>query len=326
MDDRFLKDQRREPDPAFAGRLRAQLRQIEDDAPPARSPRPLLVLGAAAALVAIGAVALFPGVRTQAQALLDLFRVREFAVVKVDAGRMQQLRDRKFDAASLLVGGSLHTEGETPPRPYSSAGAAAAAAGFTPALPAILPRGLAADTVWVHGEVHASGTVDSKSLRATMYAFDVRDLEVPSGVDGRAVAIHVPPMIAQSYRNGGGRVMLLQGASPEVTLPPGVDLSRLGEIGLRIAGVEPAEAHRLAEVIDWRTTLVVPVVASASTFQQVTVHGDRGLYVETAEGPEASGRHAGGGAAVLWTHDGRVFALTGRLGRVAMLQMAESVR
>ena len=117
----------------------------------------------------------------------------------------------------------------------------------------------------------------------------------------------------------------MQAQSPEVSLPPGLDLQRLGEIGLRVLGVEAAEARRVATSIDWRTTLVVPVVASATRFQQVDVNGARGLLLETTQTQTPGSTDDGPGHALLWTRDGRVYALVGHLDSVDMVQMAQSV-
>ena len=64
-------------------------------------------------------------------------------------------------------------------------------------------------------------------------------------------------------------------------MPTGLDLARVGEIGLRIAGLSPSEAHRFAQSVDWHGTLVVPVPADVSSFSEVSVHGHKGLLVET---------------------------------------------
>jgi hypothetical protein len=161
-----------------------------------------------------------------------------------------------------------------------------------------------------------------------MDAFDVRDLQLPAGLD-QDFTVEMPTMLAQDFHNASrsAHAILLQGASPEVSLPHGVDLARLGEIGLRIIGLPKEEAHRMAGSIDWRSTLVVPVLASATSFQQVTVNGERGVYVgmNEANGTEPL-KHHGTGAAVIWSHAGRVFALTGNLDRITLMEMAESVR
>jgi hypothetical protein len=327
MDDRFLQDQRRDPDPAFASRLRARLRAIEADERPRTAPRTSALLAAAAVLVAVVALFVSPGLRLRAQAMLDLFRVREFAIVQVDEQRLQQLKDRNFDPGKLFIGDHHEIE-HAPPQFFTSVGAASAAAGFTPAQPATLPRGMALDTVVVHEGGRASGRVDTQALRGLMDAFDVRDLSLPAGLD-QPFSVEMPTMLAQQFHDGSrsNHVVLLQGASPEVTLPHGVDMARLGEIGLRLIGLQRDEAHRMAGSIDWRSTLVVPVFASATSFQQVTVNGDKGVYVEMGgSGGMPRDHHEGRGAALLWTHAGRVYGLMGSLNRFELMEMAESVR
>ena len=61
---------------------------------------PAIWAGVTAVLVA--ALFLFPSVRASAQAFLDLFRVRNFAAVTVDAARLEQLRGMELDVQSIL--------------------------------------------------------------------------------------------------------------------------------------------------------------------------------------------------------------------------------
>ncbi len=331
MDDQFLHEQRRAPDPAFAADLRARLRATERAEAPRHGLRAAPVLAIAAGVAMVSALFLFPSVRVSAQALLDLFRVREFAVVQVDGARVQQLRDRKLDPQQLLGGTPEITQDGGPQRRFATMTEAAAAAGFRPASPAILPRGLALDSVFVAGATRARVVVDTKPLRQLMDAFDIKDLEVPAGLDGHEVSVHVSTTVVERFRNDRhAHMALVQTDSPEVSLPPGTDLARLGEIALRLLGLERAEAHRMALAIDWRTTLVVPVIATATTFQQVTVNGSHGLYVETTEtprtGPAGGAGASGPGAAVMWSRNGRMYVLAGNLDRIGMLQAAESVR
>jgi len=114
-----------------------------------------------------------------------------------------------------------------------------------------------------------------------------------------------------------------------VDLPAGIDLPTLGEIGLRILGLGPAEAKRIAQTTDWHTTVLVPVPADASSFQQVDVNGNRGLLIETKarpDAPGAQGHERRDGSLLLWSDGDRVFALSGRINRVDLVQMASSVR
>ena len=327
MDESFLKHLRRDPDPDFSRDLGSRLRSLEraQDAPRSFRWRP--VFAAALALAVCGALFTLPAVRATAQQMIDLFRVRDFAVVPVDAARMEQLRAQKFDPRTLLGGKVEKLQDFGPPQSFTTIEAAAAAAGFGPLRPGVLPRAMRLDSVLVCGELRERVTVDTQPLRSLMDAFDVRDLSVPPGLDGQVVSIHVPRVMVQKYGNGrGARAAFVQTNGPEVSLPPGVDLARLGEIGLRLMGLKPGEASRMARSIDWRSTLLVPVSSNATTFQQITVNGVRGVYLESTSTRTPDGADRGPGAVVMWSRDGRVYALMGNLDQGSIVTMAESVR
>lgn len=329
MDDKFLNSLKSEPRPGHARALRERLRQIDDaaDAPRGFAWAPWLTgAGAVAALVL--ALSL-PGVRVQAQALLDLFRVRDFAVVQVKPEQLEKLQAQKLDPSALLGGAVEKVRDPGPPQVFTNVTAAAAAAGFTPRVPSALPDGFVADTVRVEGASEARVQVDTRRLRELMDAMDVRDLTIPAGLDGRTVTMRTQPAIAQTFRKGDRVIGFVQSASPEVALPPGADLAQLGEIGLRLLGLERAEAHRMAGEIDWHGTMLVPVPAASGTFHEVTVHGVRALLIDTRDDAKAApdDRHRPrGGNVLLWNEQGRVYAMMGRIDQVSLLQMAESVR
>jgi len=326
MDDKFLHEMRRDPDPDFARRLRGRLRQVEgeDVAPAGFRLQP--VLAGALAVGLIAALFTIPSVRASAQAMLDMFRVREFAVVQVDASRMELLRKKELDPAAMLGGKLEKLQDPGPPQRFTSVDAATAAAGFRPLRPTVFPSQLAIDTVVVEGEARGRMTVDTAPLRALMAELDIRDLEVPAGLDGQQVLVHMPVIMVQSYAHERRHVAFVQANSPEISLPRGTDLPRLGEIGLRLLGLERDEAHRMAVRIDWGSTMLIPVIGSATQFQEVTVNGTRGLFVETTHTRTPDGTERGPGSAVLWSHDGRVYAMMGNIDRVGLMQMAESVR
>src|SRR5436309_8957931 len=104
MDDRFLTESRRDPEPGFARTLRARLSTIEAAGEAARSARWRPAVAAAAALAAVAALFTLPAVRATAQQVLDMFRVRDFAVIEVDERRAEQLKSRSFDPQTLLGG------------------------------------------------------------------------------------------------------------------------------------------------------------------------------------------------------------------------------
>lgn len=326
MDDRFLERQRRAPRGEFASALRERLTALERDAEarPARRGQRWLVAGLAAAALAVAFT--FPTVRAAAQQMLDVFRVRDFAVVQVDAARIQQLENRHLDPSAVL-GGKVETVHDGgPPQRFASVDAAIGAAGFTPARPTLLPAALAPESVFVTGAATVRMTVDEAKLRTLLESLDVRDLALPPGLDQAPIEVRRPTVVVQTFAGPRHRrVALVQCASPEVSLPRGLDLARLGEIGMRVLGVAPAEAHRIATSIDWRSTLVVPVMSSATRFQQLDVNGARGLLLETTQTQTPGGPDRGPGRVLLWTHDNRVYAVMGDLESLDIVQIAQSV-
>jgi hypothetical protein len=321
-EDKFLHDYRRDPAPGFARRLRERLRGIEEPA-----PRPLWrpLAFATAGLAVVVSLFAFPAVRAGAQAVLDMFRVRNFVAVSFDPQRMEKLRALEEDRAMLVFDKQEVLQDPGKPVVQASTGMASAVAGYTVETPSFLPNGLALDTVAVTGEGRVKLAASTRTLRNVLEALDLRDVQVPSDLDGQEVTVHMYPVVSQRFSGGKRRLALVQSRSPEVSLPAGVDIARLGEIGLRILGVEAGEARRMASSIDWRSTLLVPVPTSASSFRQVTVQGNPGLFVTRVK-PGDDGRRREDGSVLMWTEGDRVFALMGTLPHQDMMQVAESIR
>ncbi len=328
MDERLLHEMRRDPDPVFARDLRERLRRDEERAiaPPRRTGTLFAAAAAAAAVVALITV---PSVRSSAEALLDLFRVRKFAAVPFDASRVETIRAAlKEDVGTLFE--HEETLREPGPRQYvASLDAAATAGGIRVSTPSYLPEGLARDSTFVGGEGAMRVQVSEARLRDVLDRLDLRDVSLPSGIDGKWIEVRKPPVVIQRFRGPTRRAVLMQSRSPEVSMPAGMDIERLAEVGLRVLGLDHGEARRLARATDWRSTLVVPVPMNASTFRQVTIHGRSGLLVTTSGEPGARGPNRGkgrDGTIVLWTDGDRVFGLQTDLRAPIAMQIAESVR
>jgi len=325
MDDRFMHELKAAPDPGFGRRLRERLRSMEAEADE-REPRARWVaLLAPALLVALlASLILFPSVRASAQAFLDLFRVRNFTAVSVSPDRMKQLEDGKLDLKSL-IGDRVQTVTEPgPPQVVMSAAQAGAATGMFVKVPTVLPSGLQADTVSWRGAGEAQITADVTRLHQLLDALEIRDVSIPMAIDGQKIDVKMPPAVRQRFVHDQLRAELFQSKSPEVGLPAGVNLAELGEIGLRILGLDATEARRLAQSIDWRSTMLVPVPANVGSFRQVEVNGRPGLLVTIDNTTPDGKRHQG--SIVLWSQDDMVYALNGNLSGVDLLQMANSVR
>ena len=330
MDERFLNESRREPDAGFARALRERLRGVEDEAP-RRGFRLVPTLASAAVIAIVALLFTVPAVRVAAQNALDLFRVHSFAAVEIDPARIDQLRalhDKIGQDPTMMVLDQQEVIKE-PGKPvdYPSADLAGSAAGLSNLKQArgALPNGMRFTKASVQGEGIARLTLHADKLRNVLEMLGLTDVQVPGYLDGQKVTVHMPPIVQQEYENGTTHMTLVEAHSPEVGLPPGADLKQLGEIGLRILGLDADEAHRVAASIDWRSTLVVPVPTSAQAFRQVEVNGHKGLFIR-CELPDEHGKLHRSGAVVLWTEGDRVLGMQSNLPGEDILDVAQQLR
>lgn len=323
MDDRMLHEYRRDPDSEFARNLRERLRSQEGvRAFPTRTVTRVLAV-ACAALAIIGLFAI-PSVRVSAQALLDMFRVRRFAAVEFSQSRMATLQSLGKDQGLTVLDRQEKVLDPGPPKPVLSRAAASPEVGFAVSGPSYLPEGMTADSVFVEGEGAVRLSVSEAKLRSLLDRLDLRDVTVPSGLDGRWIEVHKQPIVIQTFRSPRRNATLVEARSPEVSVPSGWDIERLAEIGLRVLGLDAGEARRIARSTDLRSTLLVPVPTNASTFRQVTVHGQQALLITTTGERSADG-HQREGVVLMWTEGNRVFCLQGNISAEEIMQMAESL-
>ena len=316
MDDPRLYALRADPAPRFAGELREALRRADTSAPAARrfplarAAAALLGLGVAAGLLSV------PAVRASAQSFLALFRVVDFVAVPVGERRLETLK--AIDLPHLV---GQHVEvvgGGFPPVPVASAEEAGAVAGYAVRVPAWLPAGTTLMEAAVSRPRSVRVTADAQRLGQVMDVLGITDLEVPPGLDGQTVTVDVPPAVMLRYDHGKRRTRFLQAPSPEVALPE-VELAALGEIGLRILGLPPAEARQMARGVDWTTTLLVPLPPTAQSFRRIDVNGHPGLAIghqPPGESPTST---------ILWSDGDRVYAMISIAGMPEVMQMALSV-
>jgi hypothetical protein len=323
MNDQFLNSLKREPAPAFARQLKSRLHAL--DAPAVAEGRSPLWrwLATAASVAALAFAFTLPAVRSAAEAFLDYFRVVNFAGVAFDPQRMAQLWSSSSIDLSTLIGQQVTPSAPpSPPVTYSTLEEAGAAAGMRLHQPTWLPPDFALTSIQVAGAHDFSVRGDSQKLQTVLDALGINDVSVPNGLDGQTVSIRIPPVTKLIYGEGERQVTFTQARTPVIEFPAGVDLASFAEIGLRLLGLDRAEAYRFAQSVDWRSTLLVPVPMAAATFHQVEVQSGTGLAIEFGGAFDG----ARGGSIVLWSNDDVVYALGGRVRPTDVLQMAQSVQ
>jgi hypothetical protein len=327
VNDDFLSAFREDPRPEFTQKLWDRLQKIDAEGKVPRAWWPGGPLLAGATLLAlIASMVSLPPARAAARSFLDLFRVKRFAAVPVDPERLARLREGKLDLKTLV---GEQVEVLTPargPEVVETPEVAAELTGLVLKRPTTLPRDAALAEVRLMHPGAFRITLDAAKLEELARALGVTHIVIPPQWDRAAVEVQAPPLVAMAYRRGGDEFVFLQARSPVVKLPEGVDLVRLGEIGLQMAGMSPEEARIFARTIDWRSTILVPVPAEGASFREVEVPGGRGLLVTSYRRPKDGARPGGRWqSVVLWSEGDHVFGIEGPGNGVEILEMAQSV-
>jgi hypothetical protein len=188
------------------------------------SRRPLFA--GLAAVIAVLSLLIFPPVRAAADGFLQLFRARSVVFVPVDRERIEQLEDLNFDPKTLFLEQPT-IEGQDEPRAVGSTLEAASTAGFAVGQPTLFPTEPTSRKFAV-GQPHtAQFRVNVENARQLLELMDVRDVTLPDALGSQPIVADIPAFVQSSYRGDGYELTLLQGRSPTVQLPEGVDLAQL---------------------------------------------------------------------------------------------------
>lgn len=287
---------------------------------PIRRRRPAIAVAAIAAALLI--VILVPPVRTAADSVLSVFRGQKVVFISVPQDRTQQIQNLKVDPNTLFLSKPAEVGTAPAPRDVSSPAEAAPLLGFTPAVPTAFPSAPSSTTYSVQAQTSYSAQVNVQTLRTLLTSLGVTDVTIPDALGSRPISIVLPPSVEARYQGTNYSVTLIEGTSPVVNLPDGVDLSQLGRAVLEVYGMSPQDAATLSKKIDWRSTLVFPFPLGTSVLQQVNINGAQGVLL--TYGSRQSAFHT----VIYWQQGSRFYILDGQgaLSRDEVVGLAGSVR
>ncbi len=261
----------------------------------------------------------YPPLRTAASDFLGVFRVRKFVAVPINVAALdnptfENLLQSAF-SDQLTV-----TKEPGPATPVASPEDASAALGFAVRLPSALPQGYPAQpSMSIQGEFGFRARVNMDYVLAVREALGKTDVPIPPGLDGAVLDVTVPKILAANYASERGWLTVVQAMSPEVQLPPNLDLQQIGEFGLRLAGIPTAQARAMAAAIDWTNTLIIPVPLGYASYQEVTVAGAHGVFL--ADSATEGAQHG----LLVFQKDGIVYGLEGPMSAQELVGIAESM-
>jgi len=270
--------------------------------------RPILTTVAAAALLT--QVMVTP-IRTAAAQFLDVFRVKQIRVMTFDPEQVVDSRARIFERI---------VRDEAANRTVADAAEAAGMLGLPVLTPASVPEGYVLAEFSVSEPSSARAWIDIEAARTLLDAAGLPTDILPQDPDARVISALIPARAMQRYRDGDASFTVLQVASPEVSVPRGVDAERIGEVGLRLLGYPAEQAAALAKSINWATTLVLPVPLGEASAREVTVQGVTGFVLEDYESEDHTE------ATLVWEKDEVVYAVGGNVSAEVLLYVAQSLR
>lgn len=283
--------------------------------------RPMTISAAALACLLI-LFSFAPAPWGQAAAdFLGIFRVRKFAVIPLDVAQQQKLESLAQQVEDGRFGKPTSVRELGKPQPVADLAEASRLVGFIVRTPATLPAGATVKSLTVQSGPVLRYEMDRVVMAALLAATQAQGVKLPA-VDKITLEVDVPFVATQEFTIGAGRLAIMQMTSPQVNIPPGLDLTAIGEVGFKFLGMPDADARRLAQSIDWTSTLVIPLPADVVQYREVTVDGVPGLLIEHSAGK--SGRRA---ASILWQKDGIVYGIEGSgVDPLITMQVADSLR
>jgi hypothetical protein len=256
-----------------------------------------------------------------------MFRVVSFTGVAFDPERIAKLPSSGLDLGQMIGGEAEVIKAPHDPVPYGTAEEAGAAAGLQLRTPTWLPPLFEFGSASVGGDGEMRFVARTANLQLLLDSLAIGDVTIPAGIDGQQFTVRVPPVVHLTYDvRGRPAITLLEARTPEVQFPAGIDVAALGEIGLRLLGLSRTEAYRIAQSVDWRTTLMVPVPVNAASFRQVNIQGVTALLIQANDGGPSEGAVPRGENVLMWSQNGIVYALTSLMSPDTLIDIAQSLQ
>ena len=272
------------------------------------------------ALVIATMVALYSFAPTQALArdLLGIFRVRKFAVIRLDPGQTDQVEAMAEQLEEALFVEEPEVVADEPDVQVANLDEARELAGFDVAMPQYTGDE-AIETYNVKGQFALRMAVDRDALVTVLTLAGMDGEDIPADFEGG----DVEASFRSSVQMAATSWSLIQVWQPYAEYPTGFDPALVGEAGFRLMGIPEREARQLAERIDWANTLIVPVPSDIMRVTEMEIAGSPALLMAASNSDSETG---GLQKLLIWQRGDVLYALSAEgLGDERIVKIAESL-
>lgn len=281
-------------------------------------------LAGVVAVTLVLSVLFVPPLRAMADQFLQVFRVQNVVFVPINSERIEELENLDFDEETLFVSEPTAINEPGEPRTVADADEAAEHVDFTPKEVDALPNGATMTEMLVLDRATYEFEVNVEASQQLLEMMNINET-FPEELGDGPITADLPASVSMLYSGDEYELMFHQGLSPEVTLPEGVDLAKLGKVVLLLLGMEENQAEALSQEIDWSTTLIFPFRADLSDIRQVKINGADGLLTSGYDDYDGESKRW---KTLYWQDGERFYVLVseGTIGIDAMLDAAESLQ
>ena len=299
----------------------------------------LLIL--AVVFVVAGSLSI-PGIRNMALKSLQSLRMQKVQAVNANFSQFADANANPslHQMVTQMISDKVQVEENEEDQPAADVASARQLAGFD-----VMLLGARKDTpkLTVGGAHKIAVGVDRARLQAIATKAGHPELALPQSLDGATVGVQVPRSVQIQYGTCPGPtdatrviadnitgpsptttefsdcVRLREGPDPNVSVPAGLDIGGLAEIGLETAGMTPKQASNFLHTVNWKATLTLAVPRALRSYEVVKVNGTDATLLSMA------GRR-GPGYALIWTKNGIDYSLTGFGDSSQAVALADSLK
>jgi hypothetical protein len=266
-------------------------------------PRPATtwVTWSAAAAIFIGIILLFPAARAAAQQFWQFLTVHRVAFIRVNPW------PKGLPAPDVKPLGTF-----VPPIPATDLDQARSRLHYDPRLPhaGVLSGNPRFSTTF---SLSAGTVVKTSVLQNALQAVGITDQPVPPQWDNAQLTLHTSPVFIAEWPD----IIFAQSLPLTLTAPPGFDFPAFSALILRVLGVAPDEAQRLATQMGSAPPWLAPIDRTfdrLASIEEIQLNSGPATLVQETDR-----------TTLVWSVPDRVYLISGKLPRELAIAAANAV-
>jgi hypothetical protein len=256
----------------------------------------------------VSVLMLFPAARAAAQQLWQFLTVRRIAFVRVNPW------PKGIPAPEAKLIGTM-----VPPIPANDVDQARWRVHYDPRLPhaGVLSGNPRLSTTF---GLSAGTVIKTAVLQNALQAVGITNVTIPPQWDNAQLTLHTSAVVIAEWPD----IIFAQSLPLTMTAPPGFDFPAFSAVILRVLGVKPAEAQRLATQMGTTPAWIAPIDRDFDKFADIE-------EIQLASGPATLVQEKANDGSVdrltlVWSVPDRVYVISGKLSRELAVATANAVQ